>query len=99
MVITAVDQIKYGHQQYIQNKLVKNGHGIYMYKNGDKYDGHWNNDKKNGLGLFSYANGDLYEGEYVDNMMTGLGKYTFKDGSYYDGEWFKPDFNGSRGNK
>jgi hypothetical protein len=30
---------------------MKHGHGIYYYKNGDKYDGEWEKDLKHGVGL------------------------------------------------
>jgi hypothetical protein len=39
---------------------MKNGRGIMNYKNGDKYDGEWKDDKCRGNGVKAYANGDKY---------------------------------------
>ena len=48
-----------------------NGHGIFTYKNGNKYDGNWKDDKREGKGTgFYYKNGKLYyimKGNWINN--------------------------------
>ena len=38
----------------------KEGKGIFYYKNGNRYEGDWRNDKKEGKGIAYYQNGDRY---------------------------------------
>jgi serine/threonine protein kinase len=54
--------------------------GTYIYANGDKYVGEWNEDQKHGLGVNTYANGDKYVGEFKDDRRSGHGTYVFVDG-------------------
>ena len=54
--------------------------GTYIYANGDKYIGEWNEDQKHGLGVNTYANGDKYVGEFKDDRRSGQGTYSFVDG-------------------
>ena len=49
------------------NTGFKRGTGIKVFKNGDKYDGEWANDKANGKGKFWHADGDYYEGYWVND--------------------------------
>ena len=35
---------------------MKNGHGIYTYLNGTKYEGKWQDDKQHGEGIFTDEN-------------------------------------------
>ena len=44
------------------------GQGIYTFKNGDSYDGHWKNDKREGQGTLIYSNGDRYVGEWKNGI-------------------------------
>ena len=37
---------------------MKSGYGIYLYKNGTKYEGECENDVMNGKGMINYKNGD-----------------------------------------
>ena len=50
------------------------------WENGDKYEGHWKDDKKEGKGIFTWIQGEIYIGEWKNNQMTGRGTYTNKDG-------------------
>ncbi len=54
--------------------------GTYIYANGDKYVGEWNEDQKHGLGVNTYANGDKYVGEFKYDRRSGQGTYVFVDG-------------------
>ena len=39
------------------------GRGILYLNNGNKYEGHFNNDLKEGKGIYYFNNGDRYEGD------------------------------------
>lgn len=47
----------------IKNGL-REGWGIYHYRNGALYEGEWMEGKKHGVGIMKYANGDRYEGNW-----------------------------------
>ena len=81
-------------EQYIgdwkENK--KDGYGIKIYSNKDKYEGYWNNDLRNGKGTYWLCIGKnkyrkLYTGDWKNNKKEGHGIYFYKDGSCYDGQW------------
>ena len=37
---------------------------VYIYQNGDTYDGYWKKGIKSGKGKLIYSNGDNYERDY-----------------------------------
>ena len=41
-----------------------NGYGIYVFANGNRYEGQWVDNKKCGHGLWISQLGDSYRGEY-----------------------------------
>jgi len=50
----------------------KYGRGVYLYVNGNKYEGEWANDKKNGRGCYTYfASGEKYDGQWTDGEKHG----------------------------
>lgn len=65
----------------------KNGKGTVTYKNGNKYEGNFVDNKRHGPGTMTYANGDEYDGDWVDNKRHGKGTYTWADGTKYEGKW------------
>ena len=69
------------------NNGIREGKGIYYYKDNSKYEGEWKNDKIEGKGIFTWKNGDKYEGEFKDNKREGEGTYTKKDGTKSKGKW------------
>ena len=70
----------------------KDGKGIMYYKNGNKYEGEWKNDKKEGKGLFYWNNGDRYEGEWKNDNIEGKGIKYYKNGKIEDGNWKNNQF-------
>lgn len=64
--------------------------GIYYYKNGDCYEGYWNNDVKDGYGKLTLVNGESYDGQFFDGEKHGEGKYIWTNGDVYIGQ-FKND--------
>lgn len=43
------------------------------YKNGDVYEGEWQEDRRHGPGTNFFANGDIFVGQYVLDQREGLG--------------------------
>ncbi|MEQ8173839.1 MAG: protein kinase [Syntrophomonadaceae bacterium] len=74
----------------------KDGYGVLIMPNGDKYEGEWKNDLQNGKGTFTYANGDKYEGQWVNGNREGTGTFTWADGRKYVGAW-KNDLRSGKG--
>ncbi len=70
-----------------QNGTIKEGKGIFIYTNGDFFDGAWKNDKREGPGIFELKNGDKYEGLFKDDAYNGLGKYIWAEGDEYEGNF------------
>ena len=64
----------------------ENGHGTYVWADGDKYVGDWVDGKMHGKGTMYYTNGDKYEGDFTDGQGTGHGTYTYPDGDVYTGD-------------
>ena len=74
--------------------LQRDGKGIFIFPNGDRYEGEWKLDKCHGRGIMyfklgtnhPYAGG-RYEGEFRNNKLEGKGKYYNRsDILIYDGE-------------
>ena len=72
----------------------RQGKGVILYKNGDKYDGEWANDKYNGKGIYYFHDGSTYEGGYKDDLKCGKGRYKFASGNKYEGNFENDVFNG-----
>jgi len=76
-------------------KLFKpQGKGIYIYNNGDKYDGtmvegrrHTDAKGNNRKAKFWWANGAKYVGQYVKHRQHGEGKLWFPDGTTLNTNW------------
>ena len=49
----------------------KEGFGVLLDKDGNKYIGGWKEDKFNGYGRIISKNGEYYEGEWVNGEMEG----------------------------
>ena len=41
-----------------------NGYGVFIYFNGDRYEGQFVDNAKKGHGIYYYANGEIYEGQF-----------------------------------
>lgn len=76
------------------------GLGIYVWNDGRKYEGQYQDDKKHGFGIYVWADGRCYEGYWYKGKQHGLGTYLVmkenkvKYGLWEDGkrvEWFNED--------
>ena len=64
----------------------KDGQGYCVYKNGDRYEGNWKNDKKEGKGTYYFTQkGDIYKGYFLNDYPNGKGIYYYKNGDRYEG--------------
>lgn len=68
-------------------KIKRDGHGIYTWPDGTRYEGEWRNDKKEGRGTYTWSDGTRYEGEWLDDKKDGRGTLTRENGERYKGEW------------
>ena len=73
------------------NENLKEGFGIQIYKNGNKYEGLWQANKRHGQGTYWRAeSGKLrreYTGDWVEDKRHGRGTFFYKNGDRYDGFW------------
>jgi len=60
--------------------------GIYIWANGERYHGNFNNGLKYGFGLTIFENGSYYNGDYQNSKEHGMGAMWYLD-SVYIGEW------------
>lgn len=63
------------------------GDGIFEYKSGSVYNGHWDNNQMQGLGALKVPNKGKYLGNFKESKKCGEGVFTWDDGTVYDGEW------------
>jgi hypothetical protein len=66
---------------------LKHGNGVYVWDNGDRYDGLFAQDRPDGRGKYHFANGDSYEGEVKAGVIVGRGTYATKGGDVFDGSF------------
>ena len=68
------------------------GFGEYLWKNGDKYEGYYENDLRHGKGIYRFNNGSVLKGTWVNGKKEGLftlnvvnddEKMKMKKGIYY----------------
>lgn len=88
-------QSKYG---CIQGDCI-NGEGIYVFKDGDRYEGFFKNSKFHGQGLMLWNNGSGsgysgYKGKFLEGQIDGYGLYAFANGDTYEGVFEKGKFHG-----
>jgi hypothetical protein len=64
---------------------------MYRWKNGDRYEGSFVEDKRQGLGEYYWSDGGFYKGEWKSDRMNGYGRLV-KDGVDVVGEFFSDHF-------
>ncbi len=65
----------------------ENGYGIYVWEDGEKYDGEWQNNKRYGQGTNYFSTGARYEGAWKNDLRSGIGTNFGVDGSTKSGLW------------
>jgi hypothetical protein len=67
------------------NEGVKQGHGVYVWDNGDRYEGTFAGDRPDGKGTYKFSNGDSYDGEVKQGVIAGRGIYVARNGDTFEG--------------
>ena len=65
----------------------RDGQGVAVFVNGDKYEGGYVKGRRHGRGKYTFKSGAVYEGDYHNNAKHGKGKMSYVDKSCYDGDW------------
>ncbi|KAK2165156.1 hypothetical protein LSH36_54g07007 [Paralvinella palmiformis] len=73
--------------------------GVYMFPNGDKYDGEYmmspgGSLERSGTGKHITSDGTVYTGQWVEDKMHGQGKIIFPSGATYEGIFVNNQFQG-----
>ena len=71
------------------NSNVRQGRGIYVWPDGQLYEGFWEHNKASYRGRFITPRGGVYVGEVRDNMRHGLGVEIWDDGAHFEGHFYK----------
>jgi hypothetical protein len=61
------------------------GFGVFVMRNGSRYEGEFRNSLKHGMGTERFGNGETYVGNYERNRPNGEGEYYWCNGDYYKG--------------
>ncbi len=72
-----------------------NGHGTYVWAEGDRYTGGFRNGNFDGRGTYAYAYGDLYVGQYRNDVEDGQGSFLWKSGDQYAGGFVNGERHGT----
>ena len=78
--------------EFIDGK--RNGFGICIYSNREKYEGLWKNDLMNGVGKYIFKDGSVYMGDFKNGTMDGVGTYTYANKDMYKGYFLNGKRNG-----
>jgi len=78
------------HGDFLSGK--KNGKGIKVMANGDRYTGEFLDDYRHGQGIYVWGDktqwaGDRYDGEYQRDLRHGWGIFQWNNGDRYEGQW------------
>ena len=57
-----------------------NGQGVFIYENGDRYEGNFLNSDKSGHGRYTFHDGSLYDGNFHADERNGIGSMIFSNG-------------------
>ncbi len=61
---------------------------MYVWANGDSYEGEWVNDLRQGNGTKKWKKyGDVYIGKWLNDTKHGYGEYMWSNGDRYLGKW------------
>jgi len=81
------DSVPCGSGEWLRGK--QHGQGIYISRNGERYEGAFFEDQPTGLGKQTKPDGSTYEGQFVNGTRTGHGTETGKDGKETNtGQWY-----------
>ena len=72
--------------KYIGNfKFHMQGKGIFVFGNGDKYEGLYDGGRRNGYGAYTCSNNDVFKGNWTNDKYEGQGNFSYIDDEEIDG--------------
>ena len=57
------------------NNNMREGKGIYYFKNGNRYEGDWKKNLQHGKGIFYFKGGERFEGDWKNGKIEGKGVF------------------------
>ena len=71
------------------------GTGVYIFSNGERYEGQFVKGVREGVGKYTFFNGNYYQGDWANGKRHGYGRYYyFGTDEKYEGEFKNDDCNG-----
>ena len=71
-----------------------NGKGMFLFENGDKFVGEFNNNTPKGEGAIFFASGIIIDGVFLTGITMGHGTIVHPDGTTYRGQFYNAKPNG-----
>lgn len=93
LLISFVSLPLFGFSKCIKGNC-KNGSGILITEQGDRYEGLFRNFKLEGEGRWKSRHGDFYKGSFKNGKVNGKGKLTLSNKDFYIGEFKNGKFHG-----
>ena len=75
-------------------QAARNGQGVWMGADGERYEGDWQSDNRSGFGVAVVASGLRFEGVWKDGKPCGAGVVTWPDGDVYEGDYCDGHYSG-----
>ena len=61
--------------------------GLYIWKDGERYEGQWQDGKFHGKGIKTLPDGTIFDGDWEEGRPVGQGMCKYPDGAKYTGSW------------
>jgi|LauGreDrversion4_2_1035121.scaffolds.fasta_scaffold248318_3 hypothetical protein len=61
--------------------------GLYIWKDGERYEGEWQDGRFHGQGVKTLPDGTVFDGEWEEGKPVGQGMCKYPDGAKYTGSW------------
>jgi hypothetical protein len=61
--------------------------GLYIWKDGERYEGYWAEGKFHGKGIKTLPDGTIFDGDWEEGRPVGQGMCKYPDGAKYTGSW------------
>jgi hypothetical protein len=82
-------------RKVFDSEEVKNSSGTYTYRNGNVFEGEWENNLRHGYGRMLYYNNctpldsfvETYEGDWKQGKKSGKGRFIWSNGDRYEGDF------------
>ncbi|MGL6107216.1 hypothetical protein [Romboutsia sp.] len=78
--------------EFINEK--RNGFGVCIFNNKERYEGLWKDDKMHCVGKYTYNDGSVYSGDFKHGLIEGMGRYRYANEEIYKGYFINNKRNG-----